>query len=334
MVKFICYLISKKGEMLLKKFRGIFTAFILINIILLLASCTQTEKFYKKQNIESIITTFEHPETKQKYKIVNAYKLYDNYKDKVEGNPEQSKLEIYKEEVINPIYSDCFANAEYLYMADQVLNAAPDRFEEIEKINEKIDSKNTEKIIREALFKSSNLIPSQKVTTICVLPSTNENTSLLTVGANKILVQYHESFTDDYLRIGIAHEYHHSIWAEKYQSRDKAITVLDNLAFEGKAVMFANLVYPDIHLPLFDLSLTYNKEDWSKIEGDLDSEDINRSSEILFGGNELPINYGYSEGYKMVKSYLDLHPNITPKEWIALSAKEIFEKGNYIKHYQ
>ncbi|CAM5497022.1 Zn-dependent protease OS=Lysinibacillus sphaericus OX=1421 GN=LS41612_16410 PE=4 SV=1 [Lysinibacillus sphaericus] len=125
MVKFICYLISKKGEMLLKKFRGIFTAFILINIILLLASCTQTEKSYIKQNIESIITTFEHPETKQKFKIVNAYKLFDNYKDKVEGNPEQSKLEIYKEEVINPIYSDCFANAEYLYMAYRVLNAAP-----------------------------------------------------------------------------------------------------------------------------------------------------------------------------------------------------------------
>ncbi len=47
-----------------------------------------------------------------------------------------------------------------------------------------------------------------------------------------------------------------------------------------------------------------------------------------------PNRYGYSEGYKMVKSYLDLHPNVTPEEWTALSAKEIFEKGNYLENYK
>ncbi len=44
----------------------------------------------------------------------------------------------------------------------------------------------------------------------------------------------------------------------------------------------------------------------------------NYKGEIILGGNGLPNRYGYSEGYKMVKSYLDLHPNVTPEEWTAL----------------
>ncbi len=60
----------------------------------------------------------------------------------------------------------------------------------------------------------------------------------------------------------------------------------------------------------------------------------NYKGEIILVGNGLPNRYGYSEGYKMVKSYLDLHPYVTPKEWTALSAKEIFEKGNYLENYK
>ncbi|MBY0011783.1 DUF2268 domain-containing putative Zn-dependent protease [Paenibacillus typhae] len=36
-------------------------------------------------------------------------------------------------------------------------------------------------------------------------------------------------------------------------------------------------------------------------------------SKILYGnGTEYPNAYGYSEGYKMVRSYLDLHPETSP----------------------
>lgn len=76
------------------------------------------------------------------------------------------------------------------------------------------------------------------------------------------------------------------------------------------------------------------KELWSKVEPDLNKYDLNRTSEILHGGKGLPKGYGYIEGYKMVKSYLDLHPNVTPEEWTALSSKEIFEKGDYLEHYK
>ncbi|WP_235616152.1 hypothetical protein [Lysinibacillus sphaericus] len=68
-------------------------------------ACTQAEESKAKQDIESIVLSFEHPQTGQKFKIVNAYKLYQNYADKDEINPKQSQLEIYNEEVIKPVYS-------------------------------------------------------------------------------------------------------------------------------------------------------------------------------------------------------------------------------------
>ncbi|MEK5530409.1 hypothetical protein MKX79_13645 [Viridibacillus sp. FSL R5-0468] len=135
----------------------------------------------KKQDIDSIVLSFEHPQTNQKYKIVNAYELYQNYKDKVESNPKHSQLEIYNEEVIKQVYSDCFENGEYLHMADPVLNVAPDRLTENQKLSEKIDREETENIIKEALLKSSDLITSENETTVCVFPSTNVNASMITV---------------------------------------------------------------------------------------------------------------------------------------------------------
>ena len=63
--------------------------------------------------------------------------------------------------------------------------------------------------------------------------------------------------------------------------------------------------------------------------------DSRRINEMKFGGsNGLPTSYGYSEGYKMVRSYLNLHPDMTVEEWTSKSPKEIFEEGNYIANYK
>lgn len=314
----------------MKKYLKIVVVFVLIISILTLTSCTQKEK--SKNDFESIVTSFEHPQTGQKFKIVNAYKLYQNYADKVESNPKQSQSEIYNEEVIKPIYSACFESVEYPYMADEVLNVAPDLLTENQILSEKIDREETENIIKEALLKSSDLIPSEIETTACVFPATNTNKQMITVGAGKIIVLYSKYYTEDVLRSSMAHEYHHSVWTDKYLRNAPQFTVLDNLIFEGKAFKFEKLVYPDIDIaPIYS---TFNKYYWSKIALDLEKVDLNRSLEILAGANGLPSRYGYSEGYKMVKSYLDLHPNVTPEEWTALSAKEIFEKGNYLENYK
>ncbi|MGE7909811.1 DUF2268 domain-containing putative Zn-dependent protease [Lysinibacillus xylanilyticus] len=316
----------------MKNYLKIVVVFILIITCLALTSCTQSEKSNTKQDIESIVTSFEHPQTGQKFKIVNAYKLYQNYADKVESNPKQSQSEIYNEEVIKPIHSACFENVEYPYMADSVLNVASDLLTENQILSEKIDRKKTENIIKEALLKSSDLIPSENETTVCVFPATNTNKLMTTLGAGKIIVHYNKDYTEEDIRSSMPHEYHHSVWTEKYLRKDVPVTVLDNLIFEGKAVMFDKLVYPDIDIA--PIHSTFNEYYWSKIALDLEKVDLNRSLEILDGGNGFPRLYGYGEGYRMVKSYLDLHPNVTPEEWTALTAKEIFEKGNYLENYK
>lgn len=320
------------GGFYLKNYQKTVVIFLLIITLLTLTSCTHAEESKAKQDIESIVLSLEHPQTGQKFKIVNAYKLYQNYADKVEINPEQSQLEIYNEEVIKPIYSVCFENGEYPNMADEVLNVDPDLLIENQILSEKIDREETENIIKEALLKSSDLLPSGIETTVCVFPSTNTNILMTTVGAGKIIVLYNKYYNEDVLRSSMAHEYHHSVWTEKYLRNAPAFTVLDSLIFEGKAFMFEKLVYPDIYI--YPIYTTFNKYFWSKIVLDLEKHDLNRSYEIILGGNGLPNRYGYSEGYKMVKSYLDLHPNVTPEEWTALSAKEIFEKGNYLENYK
>ena len=282
---------------------------------------------------DNIVVSFEHPETKQKYKIIQAYKLFNKYIDKLESNPNAVPKDVYQKEIIEPVYNDCFADAEYIHMIDSFLKEVPINLSEIVKVNEKIDEGEAEKIIKEALIKSSKSIPAEKETTVCVFPSTNANLPVMvTVGSGKIIVLYNKDYTEEILRASIVHEYHHSVWTDKYFNKKMSFSVLDNLIFEGKAVMFEKLVYPEVNFP--QVYSTFDKRLWSKIEPDLHKYDFDRSLEILMGGNGIPYHYGYSEGYKMVKSFLDLNPNVKPEEWTAMSAKDIFEKGNYLENYK
>ncbi|MCH7323355.1 DUF2268 domain-containing protein [Solibacillus sp. MA9] len=309
--------------------------FILLLILLMLTSCTQTEEKEKEQNTDDsdMIYTFENPQTQQKFKIVHATPLVKQYIEKVKENPKNSNLVLYKEEIIQPVYKDCFENGEFIYMAKNLLHSVPENFTELESISQKIEDRKIiiNALIQEALLKSAELLPSHKDVAVCVFPTTDFNAPFVTVGAGKIIIPYNKYVDDDYIKVGVAHEYHHSFWAEKYLGNN-SLSVLDNLIFEGKAVMFEKTVFP--YLDYSPVDLTFNKELWSKIEPDLNKKDLNRSREILFGGNDLPLLYGYNEGYKMIKSYLDLHPNQTPEDWTALSSQEIIEKGKYFDKYK
>lgn len=318
--------------------------FILGLLLLMLAACTPTEKsesqLHEKKQItddEEMVFSFEHPQTKQKYKIIHANQLFYPYMEKVKENPNLSSsetLDLYKKEVIQPIYQDCFENGEYYHMAETLLNTVPSRLTEIQMVSEKMETHKAEinQLIQESLLKSADLLPSQSDVAVCVFPSATNNRIPFAVGAGKIIIPYSLGGSDEYLKGTIAHEYHHSVWAEKHTNKVNTFSILDNIVFEGKAVMFQKSVFPDINL--ISVDLTYNKELWSQIEPDLNKSNLKRSLEIVHGGKELPYNYGYSEGYKMVKSYLDLHPDQTPEDWTALSAQEIFEEGKYLEHYQ
>jgi hypothetical protein len=308
--------------------------------VIFLAGCSEEipeqkqikEDRQDKVKVEELIHSFKHPETEQSYKIIDAYKLFYNYIIAIEEDPESEESALYKQEIIDPLYQECFAGGEFPQMAETITEQVPYSLEKIEILNEKIESSEYLDSIKEALIKSSELLPSDKETNVCIFPHLNKRSAgAVTVGAERINVLYSPLFTQDYLKTAIAHEYHHSFWAEHFFNDERA-SVLDNLVFEGKAVMFEKIVYPDLEGT--HVNDEYNKDYWTQIQNDLNEYDYTRSSEILFGGNGLPQLYGYMEGYKMVKSFLDLHPDSKPIEWTGLSGKEIFEEGKYTEHYQ
>ncbi|WP_349408770.1 DUF2268 domain-containing putative Zn-dependent protease [Pseudalkalibacillus sp. SCS-8] len=310
-----------------------FRAFFLISIVVLIISSACEKAVYKPSSEEeNIIYSFENEKTNQKFTIVHAYKSYNEYLTKLAEKDEDID-KVYKEQIIEPVYERCFKDGEYIHMAMDFITQPPTQLHSLKELVNKIDEEETNTLIRESLIKSSNLLEAEGETTVCIFPVPNVNSvPMVTVGTGKIIVFYNPTITNDILRAVMAHEYHHSYWTEKHYDEGRSFSVLDNLIFEGKAVMFEKQVYPDItHTPIYP---EYNHKYWSQVESYLDTHDFTQSLTILRGGNLLPSHYGYSEGYKMVANYLEQHPNLKPEDWTALDAKEIFEKGEYEKNYE
>lgn len=297
---------------------------LIAGLILLLGACGPSDK-------EDLTYKYEHPETEQVFNIVHVNTLYDEYIEKGKDD-ENGRLELYKETIIEPVYEACFKDAEFIHIVEPILGTAPKNFLELEKMTTEMEERKDElnEIIQESLLKSVELLPSEGDVTVCLFPSSDLSIPMYTAGAGKIIIPYNRHVTDDFLKTAIAHEYHHSVWAEKHIKN--MTTVLDNMVFEGKAVMFEKLVYPEIDSMHIDEE--YNKTYWDLVRPDLDRVDFTRSFEVILGGEDLPRNYGYSEGYKMVKAYLDENPDLTPAQWTAASTEEIIEKGEYFKNYE
>ncbi|PLR94115.1 DUF2268 domain-containing putative Zn-dependent protease [Bacillus sp. T33-2] len=300
--------------------------------VFLLGSCLKNEQ--KVQEYENSRFSYDHPNnnTKQQFEIIHVYKLYDSFMKNSKNKDKREVGELYKEQIIEPVYDACFKDAEYLHIADHLMVHPPEDLDRMQQIVDSIDQGTTETLFKETLLKSAEILPTSNKTTVCVFPTFNHNEApMFAQGAGKITVLLSPYLSEAMIKAGLAHEYHHSVWTEKYFD-EKKHTVLDNFVFEGKAVMFEKTVYPDFTLTKVDPA--FDRENWDKINGDLNMVSLARSREILFGGGDLPPGFGYSEGYKMVKAYLDTHPGLDPAEWTAIPAKEIYEEGRYEENYK
>lgn len=299
-------------------------------IILLIVACSKQNNNY---SLDFDMISENHPDTNQQYSIINTFDLYDSYFKRSFDNLEQEKInQIYRDEIIGPVYESCFADGEYIYMAEFLLENAPTNKSELLKVIKETNTENLHNNIFEALIKSSNHLSTNEQTTVCVFPNTDQDVPvMITTGAGIIIVLYNNEYSEELIKVSLAHEYHHSIWTERYIENAQTATILDNIVFEGKAVMFEEIVYPGNTLS--PVSPSYILSFWEMIETDLDKTDLDRTLEILYGDGKLPYLYGYSEGYKIVKSYLDKNPNLTLEEWLSTDAQVIFEQGEYLSNY-
>ncbi|WP_336825682.1 DUF2268 domain-containing putative Zn-dependent protease [Sporosarcina sp. USHLN248] len=301
-----------------------------------LSGCEQTEQSQVNNQQQNISYSFKNPNTEQEFEILHAYLLYESFIEAVQENPDESHNKLYQQEVIQPVHEACFEDSGFVDL-DTMLNWVPKEsdFDDLKSQIELTNKDYLNELFKEALIKSSDILPSNKKTTVCVFPQDKRLVSnMYTLGTGKIIV-FH-SKPDRYYRAGMAHEYHHSVLNWEQYTDDNFETGLDRLITEGKAMMFETLVYPDSNTKYHGLDEGFNKELWSKIEPYLESAvTFEFVEEMVTGGsNGIPQYYGYSEGYKMVRSYLDLHPSMTVEEWTSKSSKEIFEEINYISNYQ
>jgi hypothetical protein len=267
----------------------------------------------------------------QEFEIVHVYQLFDPYFEEAKGLKGEEAAAVYTSSIVDEVADKCYRGGEFEHKTDYLNNPPKNRIAVQDNLK-RMDTGDINKAIKDALIKSSNELPAEGPTTVCVFPTDNNAPAqMITAGAGQIVVLYDRNFTSNILKAGVAHEYHHSVWAEKHYAGE-SFTVLDDLVFEGKATMFQKLIYPNIELTAVDES--FNSNHWSKVQGDLAAEDMKKSQEILNGGkNGLPKFYGYSEGYKMVKSYVDANEGISVEDWTAVPASEIFEDGNYEANY-
>ncbi len=264
----------------------------------------------------------------QEFEIIHVYQLFEAFY--AEGLKGEEATEMYTSSILDEVADRCYKDGEFEQMADYVLAPPKNRIA----VQDNLKRMNTAKInaaIKDALTKSSNELPIEgSKTTVCVFPTDNNAAqSYVTAGVGQIVVLYNRNSTDNLLKAGVANKYHHSYWIDNHYNGE-TFTVLDNLVIEGKGTMFQKLVYPNINAAPVDEA--YNKDLWSRIEGDLEKEDDKKTQEIFKGGrNGLPSQYGYSESYKMVKSYVDANEGASIEDWTAATSEEILEahKANY-----
>ncbi len=290
MVKYNIQILSRSGQLLKRMF---WCSFGLL-VVLLTGSCTNKE--------ESKLKGIEFKANGLEFEILETNVLFVHYLEKVDTT--EDAKELYDKEIIQPIYDSCFKEGEYIHMAEGFLTNPPTDLSLLRTNVNNYDSDTMIKNIKKSLTESARHLQGKKKTTICVIPSKdsiNNNDLLgLTVGTGKILMFTHLFDSDTSIQSTIAHEYHHSVWTKKYLESSPSDTVLDNLVFEGKAKMFEDKVIGPV-----SVDNSYNRTVWETIEGDLFKEDIERTLDIISGTDEIPYLYGYSEGYKIVKSYLE-----------------------------
>ncbi|MEH7223624.1 DUF2268 domain-containing putative Zn-dependent protease, partial [Bacillus sp. JJ1566] len=194
------------------------------------------------------------------------------------------------------------------------------------------------KIIEQALIKSSNTLPGGNKTVYLFPPNPDDMYDINLMGGTAaiavkdvIIIQIDpSSFNLDLLEYSVAHEYHHTIYMEGGNVNWKN-TVLDSIILEGKADTFAKSLYPDINIPWIEpLSAQTEKEVWENLEDDLWSIDSLIKNDYFGNPNKgIPHWTNYKIGYQIVNSFLEKNPTTPVRDWTLLSAEEIFSNSKY-----
>ena len=294
-------------------------SYILISILLI--SCQRQD--YNFERTELIVNN-------QKFEILTAYEIFDNFTEKKTN---------YLKNVFNQIENEFEYNAEYLFLLENIKhNIKPndDLKEEIELLK-KIDF---EQIVDSAFQIITKELPGPdtKILFIPINPEYREyyqkfgiGIYAITVGTGKIIVSIDPTFSNwsHILPYILAHEYHHSVWTSRnFVTAD--FTPLEYLCLEGRADSFANELFPNANLFYINM-LTGDQEKtiWNLIKPELNKRNSEMNDKMMIGTNEIPVCSGYTIGFSIIETFKKNNPTITDKELIDISAEQILFLSKY-----
>jgi uncharacterized protein YjaZ len=130
----------------------------------------------------------------------------------------------------------------------------------------------------------------------------------------------------------VAHEYHHvTVFARRLQPGPR--TILWRLVLEGKADVFASRLYPRISRPWHEPFEAADERQCSsqlkeRLRQPANTPEFLNDYMIAWTGRA-PRFCGYAMGRRLVLSYLERRPDLSPEEWSAASPDEVLAAARW-----
>ncbi|MGM0852849.1 MAG: DUF2268 domain-containing protein [Bacillota bacterium] len=301
-------------------------------ISLLLISYSNDQPVHQKEQEATITFT----QNEQEFEIIYMYDEMKKYISNVREKSGSSNETVYIDQV--------FELFKELSGMEGFSLAYP--FEptyELDKLEESIadlirDKDSTDQIIKEALLKSAKQLPGDNKK-IFVLPANPEDTLAveemggvegIVLAEDVIVLKLSPSFDKDIFKYSVAHEYNHAIEGESNEGMMH--TILSAVVMEGKADTFANILYPQTHVPWKEPMNPETKEKVVKELMELADSGDPRLYLGLKSGNPskgIPQWANYKIGFEIVQSYIENHPEVSIGKWTSMHEKEIIAGSNY-----
>lgn len=292
------------------KIRACFISIFVIMTAFLM-SCSLEEK--ETNGPEDHLRTFTYKD--QDFDVITYEEEFNDYVEQMEDAEDYSS--VYQSTVLDSFRSQAFGEdgGYSLVSAEDWHFAPPENKKSLEKTVDYFEKELPYIIdeIKTGIQDSVYVLPGgdKKIHVLPMNPDnvfgrgTVDDLSGVTWNEEFLLVMVGRNFSAEELKHLIAHEYHHTVYNEMHESD---FTLLESSVVEGKAEVFAAMVYPDVQSSATEPLRGGYKEKTSEIFLEYaDSTDPIVHGDFLFGfpSEGIPERAMYRIGYQMVNKVVE-----------------------------
>lgn len=230
-------------------------------------------------------------------------------------------------------FAQCAAGGEFAQLAGNFAPSTGMTADERTLQAAKFDNATFERIAREAWTKANAALPQDSMR-VCVDLTARDDAftrdrmdgiMAVTAGKGRIILKIHpDADWAASLPYTLAHEMHHSYWAQHHFDADNAFTLADYLVFEGRADYFAGSLFAHRAPWTIALDAAGHVAAWEIFSRKLAATDPATLMGAMFGSPQagIPMWAGYSVGYKLVSDRMGRTPKLDYAAMTAAAAGE------------